>query len=111
MSYLTEFNEKQHLKDFYSGFEGNSEEKGFMLFHRKQVIQFYKNYSSKWDNNTARLLEFGGGAIIAGLISAVPYVSEIIFSAHTEGERKEVELWKFEKRWSTRLEWSFQVFS
>ncbi|XP_065917668.1 nicotinamide N-methyltransferase-like [Dysidea avara] len=54
-------------------------------------------YNSKWDINTARLLEFGGGPSIAGLISAVPYVNEIIFSAHTEGERKEVEQWKFEK--------------
>ncbi|XP_065916898.1 nicotinamide N-methyltransferase-like [Dysidea avara] len=97
MSYLTEFDEREYLKMFYSASDGSPEEKGFALFHRKQVIQFYKKYNSKWDDSTARLLEFSGGAIIAGLISAVPYVNEIIFSAYTEGERKEVELWKFEK--------------
>ena len=97
MSYLAEFDGREYLKIFYSTSDGSSEEKGFALFHRKQVIRFFKKYNSKWDNNTARLLEFSGGASVAGLISAVPYVNQIIFSAYTEGERKEVKLWKFEE--------------
>lgn len=40
------------------------------------------------------MLEFGGGPVISGLISAAPHVREITFSAYTEDERKEVELWK-----------------
>ena len=35
--------------------------------------------------------------MIAHLISAVPYVSQITFAAHLESERKEVELWKYKE--------------
>ncbi|XP_065917675.1 nicotinamide N-methyltransferase-like [Dysidea avara] len=97
ISYLTDFDGREYVKSFYNAVDGNPQEKGFTLLYRTQVIEFYKRYNSKWDNNTARLLEFSGGASIVGLISAVPYVNQIIFSAHTESERKEVELWKFEK--------------
>ena len=102
-SYLTDFDGRNYLKSrFFSDIDRvpNAEDKMLLscrLFYQTQVIQFYNKYSSKWDNNTVRLLEFSGGPSIEGLISAVPHVNEIIFSAHTEGERKEVELWKFEK--------------
>jgi len=39
-------------------------------------------------------LEFGGGPIIMSLISAAPYVSEIVFSDYIESARKQVVMWK-----------------
>ena len=62
-----------------------------------QFYHFYAKYSSKWNNKTARMLEFGGGPVITSLISAVPYVNQITFAAYTESERKEIEMWKHGK--------------
>ena len=59
-----------------------------------QVYNFYAKYSCKWNNKTARLLEFGGGPVVTSLISAVPYVDQITFAAYLENERKEIKLWK-----------------
>ena len=39
-------------------------------------------------------MEFGGGPVITSLISAVPYVHQIIFSAYAESERIEIERWR-----------------
>ena len=44
------------------------------------------------------MLEFVGGPVIENLISAAPYVWEILFAAYSENERKEVELWKDNKQ-------------
>ncbi len=43
------------------------------------------------------MLEFGGGPVISGLISATSYVQEIVFAAYSENERSQVELWKNKK--------------
>ena len=71
--------------------------------------RFYDKYNSKWNNKTARLLEFGGGPVISSLISAVPYVDQIIFAAYTEGEQKEIELWTNRKEgahnWSSHFKY------
>ena len=96
-SYLDEFNPKEYLDVFYASPEGNSNEKGQFEFYGKQLYGFYTKYSSKWNNKTARLLEFSGGPIVENLISAVPYVNQITFSAYLESERKEIELWKHGK--------------
>ena len=93
-SYLTEFDCADYLRSFYASFKGNANEKGGTEFHRMQVYSFYANYSCKWNNKTARLLEFGGGPVITSLISAVPYVDQITFAAYAENERKEIILWK-----------------
>ena len=57
------------------------------------------------------MLEFGGGPVIENLISAAPYVWEILFAAYSENERKEVELWKDNKQgahdWSPILQYVF----
>ena len=78
-------------------------------FCRQRLYNFYSRYGSKWDKNTARLLEFGGGPTLQNLISAVPYINEITFAAHTESERKEIELWKNEKEgahdWSSHFKY------
>ena len=95
-SYLTaEFNCKEYLSSFYPSVKrGNPHEESITDFRRKQMYGFYAKYNSKWNNKTARLLEFGGGPVIVNLISAVPYVDQITFSAFAESERKEIELWK-----------------
>ena len=93
-SYLTEFDCKDYLSSFYASVKGNPNEKDGADFHRMQVYIFYAKYNAKWNNETARLLEFGGGPVITSLISAVPYVHQIIFSAYASSERKEIELWK-----------------
>ena len=109
-SYLTEFDCKEYVRLLvYSSFKGNANEKGSIDFHRAQLYRFYTKYSSKWNNKTARLLEFGGGPVIISLISAVPYVDQIIFAAYTESERKEIELWKDGKEgahdWSSDIKY------
>ena len=92
-SYLAEFNCKDYLS-YYASFKGNPNEEGATDFHRMQVYNFYAKYSCKWNNKTARLLEFGGGPVVTSLISAVPYVDQITFAAYLENERKEITLWK-----------------
>ena len=92
-SYLSaEFNCKEYLDSLDPAINPHEENK--TDFRWKQMYSFYAKYNSKWNNKTARLLEFGGGPVIVNLISAVPYVNQIIFSAHAESERKEIELWK-----------------
>ena len=56
--------------------------------------EFYTKYHNEWDTTRARLLEFGGGPTIYGLISASPHVSEIVFSDYVEENRQEVKNWK-----------------
>ena len=56
--------------------------------------EFYQQYHTQWDRAKARLLEFGGGPVILPLISAAPFVSEIVFSDYAESNRNEVQLWK-----------------
>ena len=70
------------------------EERGVQPFFLESIHDFYRNYHSNWDPDTARLLEFGGGPSIYPLISAAPYVSEIVFAEYAEEGRREIELWK-----------------
>ena len=93
-SYVDDFNPKELLNLFYATAEGSPSEKGAFDFYRRHLLNFYTKYSSKWDTTTARLLEFGGGPVIAPLISAAPFVDQITFAAYLESERKEIELWK-----------------
>ena len=103
-SYSDSFSPKEYLNLFYASYLTYKEA---FDFYREQLYNFYTKYSSKWNNKTARLLEFGGGAVIAHLISAVPYVDQITFAAYLENERKEVELWKHRKEgahdWSSHF--------
>ncbi len=85
----------------YSGFDAGfylrtryssvGERNGFLLqcFHDS-----YKKYHGHWDQEKSRLLELGGGPSIHPLISAAPFVSEIVFSDYAEDCRKQVQLWK-----------------
>ena len=84
--YSTHFNIRDYLLSVYS------DEKQ-TIFRGKAFTDFFLKYSPKWDKSSARLLEFGGGAAILNYISAAPYVAEIVHSAYTEDERKELKLW------------------
>ena len=95
--YLDKFNPKDYLGSFFASSEENTSEKSLFEFYREQLHKFYIKYNSKWNNKTARLLEFGGGPVISNLISAAPYVDQITFAAYLESERNEVELWKNRK--------------
>ena len=95
--YYEEFNSKEYLNSFFGSLEGNPHLKGRFTWRWEQTYKFFTRYSCKWDNKTARLLEFGGGPAIAPLINVAPYVDQITFSAYLESERKEVELWKYGK--------------
>ena len=41
-----------------------------------------------------RVLNFGGGPVISDLISAAPFVKEIIFAEYSERNRQAVEKWR-----------------
>ena len=92
--YNDQFDCKKYLKDYHSSEKGSENEEGSAEFRLVHLHRFYEKYSCKWDSTNARLLDFGGGPVISGLISAAPHVQQIIFAAHTEDERKEVQLWK-----------------
>ena len=63
-------------------------------FYLRCFHEFYQKHHTQWDVTRSRLLEFGGGPNIIPLISAAPFVSEIVFSEYAESNRKEVQLWK-----------------
>lgn len=74
-------------------------------FHWNSFIlsNFHKFWSGFGSNNLT-MLEFGGGPSIYTLISACPFVREIVFAELTEANRKEVEEWQ--KRGSSSHDWS-----
>ena len=63
-------------------------------FYLHSFHEFYQQYHTRWDHTAARLLEFGGGPVILTLISAVPFVSEIVFFEYAHSCRNQVQLWK-----------------
>ena len=93
----SEFNAKEYISTVYPSARGSENFKGGYDFRWEQLHKFFAKYNSKWNNDTARLLEFGGGPVITSLISAAPHVNQITFAAYLEGERNEIELWKHEK--------------
>ena len=94
-SYSDEFDHKEYLNSLYN--EKDTINFQYTRFFKERLYKFYTKYSCKWNNETARLLEFGGGPVITSLIGAAPYVGEITFAAYLESERNEVELWKQDK--------------
>ena len=86
--YRTHLSSKQYLQSFYNTLEDDWE-----WFRLRQRHDFFARYSSKWDKDRAKYLEFGGGAVVVDLISAEPHVAEIVHAAHIEDERKEIGLW------------------
>ena len=103
------FDAKEYYDTIYPSAKGSKNFQGGYNFRWEQLYKFFKKYNPKWDNKTARLLEFGGGLVVTPLISAAPYVNHITFSAYLESERKEIELWKHGKEgahdWSSHFKY------
>ena len=83
------FDAVSFLRTRYSSPEAERSQFYLRCFH-----EFYQKYHTQWDATRTRLLEYGGGPAIAPLISAAPFVSEIVFAEYAESNRKEVVLWK-----------------
>ena len=56
-------------------------------------LRCFQEFWSEIGNTNLRVLEFGGGPTICNLITAAPYVKEIIFAEYTEKNRREVQKW------------------
>ena len=65
---------------------------------------FYQQYHIEWDTKKARVLEFSGGPCIHSLISAAPYVSDILFTDYAEDNLREIKLWRDDD--SSSFNWS-----
>ena len=87
--YSTHFSTRNYLQMYYS----EVDEDICQYFRGKVFKDFFQKYSCKWNKSSAKLLDFSGGAVICNYISAAPYVAEIVHSAYTEEERRELELW------------------
>lgn len=83
------FNARSYLEARFAGPKEFRSE-----FYLRNFHEFYQKYHSEWDVQTARLLEFSGGPCIHTLISAAPYVSEIVFTDFAEDNLQEVKLWR-----------------
>ena len=60
-------------------------------FSLKHLDQFFKTYEPPAGG--AKLLEFGGGAVVINLISAVPKCKEITFTDFREDNREWIKRW------------------
>ena len=60
-------------------------------FSLKCLHQFFKSYQPP--PGGARLLEFGGGAVVSNLISAAPKCKEIVFGEFREDNRESINQW------------------
>ena len=84
------FNPKDYLKKNYTDVESTPL---FSLIQRP-IYDFYKSYGA---TNSAtdglKVLDIGCGPVIAHVISAAEYASEIVLSEYTELNRKELTKW------------------
>ncbi len=74
-----------YLPRYYSEIDGHHE------FYLTCLHRFFKSYQPPAGG--AKLLEFGGGAVVSNLISAAPKCKEIVFGEFEEDNRDGVNLW------------------
>lgn len=95
--YQSYFDPKAYLAQRFSTKNGEIEDKGYQAVHpffMECHHGFYSKYHPNWHNETARVLEYGGGPVVYYLSCAVPYVREIVFAEYLESCRSEVQLWR-----------------
>ncbi|KAI0566074.1 Methyltransferase NNMT/PNMT/TEMT [Gracilaria domingensis] len=94
-SYEESFDSSAYLQKSYSSPKRSSEtfEAEARQFVMKHIADFYKTHGTTF-NGEAKLLEFGGGPVIAYIISAVKHVSDIVFSDYCSSGREAVRSWK-----------------
>ena len=63
----------------------------FHAFSLKCLDRFFKSYQPPAGG--AKLLEFGGGAVVSNLISAAPKCKEIVFGEFREDNRERIHQW------------------
>ena len=85
------FDAKLYLRTRHG--EKIDEKRSCVPFYLKSFHDFYTKLHHKWDSNSARLLEFGGGPTIYTLISAALYVKDITFAEYVDASRAEVRKW------------------
>jgi len=71
-----------------------------------KLHSFWKQFES---TRNIKLLEFGGGPNISRLISACPYVTDIVFSEYKDFIRKAVEDWINNKGYDWKATFDFIV--
>ena len=59
-----------------------------------QYVARHEFWSRLAPRKNFRVLNFGGGPVISDLISAAPFVKEIIFAEYSERNRQAVEKWR-----------------
>ena len=70
-----------------------SEIDDYHKFTLKHLDQFFKTYEPPAAAGGAKLLEFGGGAVVINLISAAPKCKEITFTDFREDNREWMKRW------------------
>ena len=83
------FNPKDYLNPFNKSPECVAKEGDLHL--GTFFVLNYHNFWSSFGSNNLTVLEFGGGPSIYPLISASPFLSEIVFAEFLEANRREVE--------------------
>lgn len=90
-----DFDAKEYLNRRFTAPNGIiDEERGVQPFYLQCYHDFYQGLHTEWDQTKATALELGGGPAIYPLISAAPYVSEVIFAEYAEPNRTQVDLWR-----------------
>lgn len=86
------FDARSYVRSRFSAPKGVVSDEEYQAFDLSCYHNFYQKF--RFDAETTRVLEFGGGPCIFPLISAAPHVKEIVFSEYLEPCLKEVQLWK-----------------
>ena len=88
--------ELKYGKDYHNYFDVEN----YLDFYRDpklnefQYVARHEFWSRLAPRKNLRVLNFGGGPVISDLISAAPFVKEIIFAGYSEGNRQAVEKWR-----------------
>ena len=83
-------------KDYHTSFDVEN----YLDFYREpklnefQYVARHEFWSRLAPRKNLRVLNFGGGPVISDLISAAPFVEEIIFAEYSERNRQAVEKWR-----------------
>ena len=89
-SYHSMFNPKIYLKEYY----GDVKDNHTITSPMKPVYDFYKSLdATRFGSGGLKVLDLGCGPVIANVISAAEFASEIILAEYTELSCKEITKW------------------
>ena len=94
-SYHSMFNPKIYLQEYYTDVKDNHTKDNHVITCRmKPVYDFYKSLDATGlGSEGLKVLDLGCGPVIANVISAAEFASEIILAEYTELNRKEITKW------------------